>query len=365
MVSASTVSLFVLALLLLNPLALAQWTAFRPAKTTMTTETETLTEPITTIFGPTATITTATTETQTEASPTTYTTTITTLTTNTEKTTFTISSTTTETTTITSPTATITTATTLTQTKTSSRTYTTTITTSTTKTAKTAITTSMITILYTRTTTITYQTANVTLTISCNHAPVAVGATVTCKEFVFGSGSPPTGNVRWYGNSSVIFSSNAACTLRPAPEQLPYSACSVKFTPTAVGSVILSGDYRGDMKYAPSNGTSRLNVTMRVPKTTVSCKPTSAAAGSSTVITCMAKVTGYKPNGTVSWSQSGTGSVALSSTACTLKSLKNPDQATCSVTMTGATAGNVKLQGTYSGDSNNQASNRTAKLTIK
>ncbi|MGD0478412.1 MAG: hypothetical protein ABSB29_09650 [Nitrososphaerales archaeon] len=84
-----------------------------------------------------------------------------------------------------------------------------------------------------------------------------------------------------------------------------------------------------------------------------------------TVITCKARVIGYLPTGTVSWSQSGTGSVSLASTTCTLTSLKNPNRAMCSVTMTGTTAGKVILQGTYSGDPNNQGNSRAAILTIK
>jgi hypothetical protein len=107
-----------------------------------------------------------------------------------------------------------------------------------------------------------------------------------------------------------------------------------------------------------------LFVTMKTTTTTVSCTPRFAVAGSPTVITCKARVIGYLPTGTVSWSQSGTGSVSLSSTTCTLTSL-NLHQATCSVTMTGTTAGLVILQATYSGDSNNQGSYRTAVLTIK
>jgi hypothetical protein len=104
--------------------------------------------------------------------------------------------------------------------------------------------------------------------------------------------------------------------------------------------------------------------TMRATKTTISCSPKSAAAGSSTVITCTAKVTGYLPTGKVSWSQSGTGSVSLSSTTCTLVSA-SLTQGTCSVTMTGSTTGQVTMTATYAGDPNNQSSSRTAKLTIK
>jgi hypothetical protein len=68
------------------------------------------------------------------------------------------------------------------------------------------------------------------------------------------------------------------------------------------------------------------------------------------------------PTGTVSWSQSGTGSVSFSSTTCTLSQNSNP---VCSVTMAAATSGYVIITATYLGDSNNRGSTGTVKLTIK
>ena len=142
--------------------------------------------------------------------------------------------------------------------------------------------------------------------------------------------------------------------------KLSKGVCSVKFTPTAAGSsVLLTASYGGNSKNSQSAGTYGLTVSTVDPKTTVSCTPKSAAAGASAVITCTAKVTGYSPTGTVSWSQSGAGSVSFASATCTLS------QGKCSVTMTGSTGGHVTITATYSGDPNNQRSSRTAKLTIK
>jgi hypothetical protein len=203
---------------------------------------------------------------------------------------------------------------------------------------------------------LTVNASPMTFALSCNHAYVVVGATVTCEATVQGSGSAPTGSVAWSSSGSGTFSS-ASCTLS---RHRSYGACSVKFTPTAAGSsLILIASYGGDSKNFPAAGTYGLTVAMKATKTTVSCAPKSAVAGSSTVITCTAKVTGYSPTGEVTWSQSGTGSVSFASTTCTLS------QGTCSVTMTGATAGKVTLQGTYTGDSNNQGSSKKATLTIK
>jgi len=190
------------------------------------------------------------------------------------------------------------------------------------------------------------------VTMSCTKASLTVGAATACKATV--SGSSPTGSVLWTSSSTGTFSS-ASCNLS---KQKSFGACSVKFTPTAAGStVVLTASYGGDTKNSASAGTYILTVTMKATKTTVSCKPTSAAAG--TPITCTAKVTGYSPTGAVSWSQSGTGSVAFPSTSCTLS------QGTCSVTLTGSTAGKVTLQAMYGGDANNRGSSGTVNLTIK
>jgi hypothetical protein len=127
----------------------------------------------------------------------------------------------------------------------------------------------------------------------------------------------------------------------------------------------ITASYGGDSDNPLGTASIDLKVTWKATATVVSCTPRSAVAGSSTIITCKAKVTGYLPTGTVNWSQSGTGSVSLGSPTCTLTSLKNPNQATCTVTMTGTTAGTITLQATYSGDPNNLGSSRTTTLTIK
>ncbi|MGP8057023.1 MAG: beta strand repeat-containing protein [Nitrososphaerales archaeon] len=209
------------------------------------------------------------------------------------------------------------------------------------------------------------HTATFTVTplgMTCSKSTVVVGSAVTCKAKVRESGTKaPTGTVTWSSSGSGKFS-RASCKLS---KLRTYSICSVKYTPTTPGPIFLTASYAGDSKNPPSNGTYNLTVTTKVTKTTVSCTSESTGAGSQKTITCKAKVTGYLPTGTVNWSQSGTGSVSLSSTTCTLTSLTNPSQATCSVTMTGTTVGKVILLATYSGDLNNQGSSRTTTLTIK
>lgn len=192
-------------------------------------------------------------------------------------------------------------------------------------------------------------------TVSCSKASVTVGTPLSCKATV--SGSKPTGMVAWSSSSLGKFS-KPTCMLTKG-------ACSVEFTPTAAGPVILVAKYGGDPKNSPSIGANGLTALTKATKTTVSCRPTSAIADSSTIVTCTARVVGYTPTGAVTWSQSGTGTVAFFSLMCNVVSFKNPDAATCSVTLTGATAGSVTITANYSGDSNNQGSSNTRTLTIR
>jgi phospholipase C len=206
-----------------------------------------------------------------------------------------------------------------------------------------------------------YLTVIPAVILSCNHASVAVGSTTTCKAMVGGSGTAPLGIVAWSSSSSGRFS-KPFCVLS---QHGIYSTCSVKFTPTStVSSVILTGSYSGDAWNTQSTGSYSLTVTMKASKTLLSCMPTSALAGSPTIIHCRVRVIGYLPTGTVGWSQSGTGSVSPASTTCTLASTRDHNRATCSVTMTGTTVGTVTLQATYNEDPNNLSSYRRARFTI-
>ena len=197
----------------------------------------------------------------------------------------------------------------------------------------------------------------VTYAATCTPPTVVVVKATTCKATVVESGGKvPTGTVTW---SIAAAASSGSGKLSKLTCKLSKGACSVKFTSTAAGPVVITTSYGGDSNYKAAAAGYTLLVNKATAKMTASCSPKSAVAGSSKTITCKAKVTGYSPSGTISWSQTGTGSVSFNSATCTLA------KGTCSVTMTGKTAGTVTLQATYSGDSNNQGSSRTATLTIK
>ncbi|MGP8057024.1 MAG: PKD domain-containing protein [Nitrososphaerales archaeon] len=192
----------------------------------------------------------------------------------------------------------------------------------------------------------------------CSPSSVVVGRFASCRVHVIGNS--PTGIVTWTSNGLGRFSSTVC--------RLSRGFCSVRYTPTSSSSLSeITASYEGDSKNAPFNETFIEAVSARISKATAACTPESAVAGSTTVIICTAKVTGYLPTGTVGWSQttSGTGSVSFTTAACTLASLTNPDRAMCSVTMTGSTSGHVIINATYVGDSNNQGSSSTAALTIR
>ena len=197
--------------------------------------------------------------------------------------------------------------------------------------------------------------AATTLTAWCRYVSVSVNSATSCTAEVRSPGHAPSGTVTWSTSSSGKFSS-ATCRLL---SYVSYSLCSVKFTPTAAGSaVILTANYGGDSKNSPSAGTYSLAVRMKATKTTVSCTPRSAVAGSSTTITCTARVTGYSPTGAMTWSQYGAGSVSFSPATCAVST------GSCSVTVRGVTAGTATLLAAYGGDSNNQGSSRTTSVGI-
>ena len=90
--------------------------------------------------------------------------------------------------------------------------------------------------------------------------------------------------------------------------------------------------------------------------TSITCPDSVIPLGSS--VSCTAKVTGWNPTGTISWSSRGTGSVSFSTSKCFLSS------GTCSVTITGSNVGSPTMIATFAGDSSNVPSSGTSNLTV-
>jgi hypothetical protein len=70
-------------------------------------------------------------------------------------------------------------------------------------------------------------------------------------------------------------------------------------------------------------------------------------------------VNGYNPTGTVSWTQSGPGSVNFKSFSCYLVAGK------CSVTFVPNAIGRVLVTATYTGDPNNLGAHRVRLVVVK
>jgi hypothetical protein len=188
--------------------------------------------------------------------------------------------------------------------------------------------------------------------VSCVPNPVAIGAATTCTATVTDtySGSPitPTGTVSFTQGApgTGTFGSGGTCTLSAG-------SCSVTFTPGLgeAGSLSITATYAADANHLGSSGSSSITVSKATPTTTVTCTST----------TCTATVVGQSPTGTIAWSKvSGAGAVSFGSGgSCTLAA------GSCSVTVSGTTAGTLVIQAAYSGDANNLAGTPgTASLTI-
>ena len=199
------------------------------------------------------------------------------------------------------------------------------------------------------------------ISVLCDHALTTVGVRVKCEaeieaKVVAPVTLSPTGIIAWSSGSAGKFSS-VSCKLL---KHIAYSACTVSFTPMAAGHpVFLTVSYGGDQNNPPSVGAYNLTVAQMTPKITISCSPKTAAAGSPTQITCRARVIGFSPTGTVTWAQSGSGTVIFNAQTCTLS------RGGCSITMRTTSSGSVAIQVTYKGDSNNLPVSSTLNLTIK
>jgi hypothetical protein len=195
---------------------------------------------------------------------------------------------------------------------------------------------------------------NMKVSVSCTPVSVVVGTRTTCIA-TSTSIPKPTGKVTWSADGAGKFS-KLTCSLESTG--VDTATCSVEYIPTSasLSPVAITAQY-SDFSSPPFS----LAVTSAISTTSVSCLQASIVVGSSKVIKCTARVTGYSPTGMVTWSESSTngGQVTFTTdTTCTLASGK------CSINMIGTAAGAVTISGTYSGDSNNIESSGTRTLTI-
>lgn len=189
------------------------------------------------------------------------------------------------------------------------------------------------------TTSITITQATTTAHVSCLPSAVIVGSASTCSATI-GNGYDVSGTVSWTTNGQGQFAPANTCSLSSG-------TCSVNYTPSATGTVQITGTYSGDTNNAGSSSSYMLTVSQFQSSTVVSCSPQTVIVGS--LATCTATVTGYAPTGTVAWTNTGTGT--FSSKSCTLS---GSPTATCQVTFTPQSSNTVTA--TYGGDTNNLGS---------
>ncbi len=191
--------------------------------------------------------------------------------------------------------------------------------------------------------------------VACAPGTVKVGLHTKCTVSV--AGGVKGGVVEWSSNLAGTFSSSI-CTLNAKLR------CSVTFTSGQAGSLSVLASYLESGGAAAFNGEATVTIDQKASRTTLVCPPFSAVIGATH--TCTAAVIGYDPTGTISFSQSGSGTVTFSSATCTLAPLGGSEtQSRCSVTATGATAGSVTIQASYSGDVNNGASSAHRAVSVK
>jgi hypothetical protein len=188
-------------------------------------------------------------------------------------------------------------------------------------------------------------------TIQCVASPITLGSITNCRATV--DGNAPTGTVYWSTSGIGNFSSST-CSLTQS------GFCQVKYTPASgVSPVPLTARYGGDSRNKQSYGIFPLAVKPKATTLTASCEPSSLSAASSGLFTCTVFVKGYNPTGTITWTQSGKGSVNFKSFSCYLTAGK------CSVTFSPKSKGQVLVTATYTGDPNNLVAHRVRLLIVR
>jgi hypothetical protein len=193
--------------------------------------------------------------------------------------------------------------------------------------------------------------------VSCSPSSTLAGSSQVIKCTASVVGYFPTGTVVWSqvgGTGSVSFTSSVC--------NLSQERCAVTMRAVNAGSVTILAHYVGD----PNNqGSSKNEVLIILPVKTrlaISCTASSMNVGSK--VTCTATLAGYTGSiagDEITWSQvSGPGRVSFSRAECALSA-----SGTCSVTVTGLTAGGLQIKASYVGDHDNLRSTATHDLTVK
>jgi len=188
--------------------------------------------------------------------------------------------------------------------------------------------------------------------VQVNCHPSTVGLPTTCKANVVGTS--PTGVITWSSSSGKL-SANSC--------RLSRGACSLRYTPTSAGPQIIRVSYSGDRQDHASFGVLSLSAARRASVTTVVCVSDKSTSGPT--VKCIGTVTGFRPDGGITWSETGGSSITFSTSTCVLVHTGAAwTTARCSVTLSGTTTGRITVQARYNGDANNAGSSGTRRVTV-
>ena len=179
--------------------------------------------------------------------------------------------------------------------------------------------------------------ASAVVAVTCNPKQVAINSTAHCAARV--TGLDPTGPMEM--NAAPLSSDGL---VNPNQCELTNGSCSFTVRNTDLGAGIVTATYLGDSNNLAFSGTVTLVVTPTNTTTTVICSPATTKGGT----TCVAKVVGYQPTGTVTWSTNSS-SGAFSPSEC--PGLSSSGQ--CIAIYNDTTTKVVSITASYSGDTDN------------
>jgi hypothetical protein len=224
--------------------------------------------------------------------------------------------------------------------------------------------------------TIAAATSVTATTVECTPEPTFIKSSASCKATVTGvSGAPavPAGTVKFTTSGTGTFAGAATGTCTLVPTMGESAACSVNFTPEAVGTgkETITAEYEGSTESDPSEGMTELSVALPTTTTTIACSPTSVYTNVAT--TCAATVTAVSgtatgvPTGELTFSSDKEGTFEAGSfpsgKKCTLVA-EGTEKASCHVTYENNVFGNRTITATYPGDSGHAGSNQHTSVEI-
>jgi hypothetical protein len=208
-----------------------------------------------------------------------------------------------------------------------------------------------------------------TTAVECHPAALAVGKATTCTATVIDTNpSAPTEAV-FFGSDSPGAFDFGSCDLDSQGQEPGKAACSVTYTPNAVGSGshTITAAYAGDAGHEPSQATTALRVIdpAHGNATNITCDPSTLTEGGTTQCTVTVEDTDPDPiipTETVNITHTNQGD--LSADSCELTGSGDGKTASCTVDYTPTAAGEHELTATYPGDGTHSGGEETTILTV-